>query len=58
MINNLTDISGPTELPKYRCLDNFTAVEKTEMSLKRNTLVQVVQRHLNGMFDKIFFFRV
>lgn len=43
------DISGPSKLPTYRCVDNFTAVEKTEMSLRRNTFVQVVQKHLNGM---------
>jgi hypothetical protein len=55
LTNDLTKISGPSELPTYRCVDNFTAVEKTEMSLKRNTLVQVLQRHLNGWFDEIFF---
>ena len=43
-------ISEPSRLPTYRCVDNFTAIEKTEMSLKRNTLVQVVQKHLNGIF--------
>lgn len=48
LVNNAVDISGPAKLPTYRCVDNFTAVEKTEMSLKRNTLVQVVQKHLNG----------
>ncbi|CAF3414947.1 unnamed protein product [Rotaria sp. Silwood1] len=41
-------ISEPSKLPTYRCLDNFVAIEKTEMSLKRNTLVQVIHKHLNG----------
>jgi hypothetical protein len=48
VVENSINISEPSKLPTYRCLDEFTAVEKTEMSLKRNTLVQVVQRHLNG----------
>ena len=52
LVNNAVDISGPAKLPTYRCVDNFTAVEKTEMSMKRNTLVQVVQKHLNGSFGK------
>jgi len=42
------NISAPSKLPTYRCIDDFTAVEKTELSLKRNTLVQVVQPHFNG----------
>ncbi|CAF2405924.1 unnamed protein product [Rotaria sp. Silwood2] len=41
-------ISGPSKLPTYRCLDDFVAIEKTEMSLRRNTLVQVIHKHLNG----------
>jgi hypothetical protein len=48
VVENSINISEPSKLPTYRCLDEFTAVDKTEMSLKRNTLVQVVQRHLNG----------
>jgi hypothetical protein len=51
--NNSINISEPSKLPTYRCLDHFTSVEKTEMSLKRHTLVQVIQRHLNGEFDDI-----
>jgi hypothetical protein len=47
---NSINISGPSKLPTYRCLDDFQAVEKTEMSLKRNTLVQVIQKQLNGSF--------
>jgi hypothetical protein len=41
-------ISGPSKLPTYRCVDDFVAVDKMEMSLKRNTLVQVIQKHING----------
>ncbi|CAF3754875.1 unnamed protein product [Rotaria sordida] len=41
-------ISEPSKLPTYRCLDDFVAIEKTEMSLKRNTLIQVIHKHLNG----------
>lgn len=46
---NVMDISAPSKLPTYRCVDDFTAVEKTELSLKRNALVQVIQRHFNGL---------
>jgi hypothetical protein len=53
--NNSTDISGPLKLPTYRCLHNFAAQDKTEMSLRRDTLVQVVQRHLNGLLNKRIF---
>lgn len=53
--NNSINISEPSKLPTYRCLDNFTSVEKTEMSLKRHTLVQIIQRHLNGKLDDIWY---
>lgn len=42
-------ISEPAKLRTYRCIENFVAVEKTEMSLQRNTFVQVIHKHLNGM---------
>ncbi|CAF0786357.1 unnamed protein product [Adineta steineri] len=41
-------ISGPAKLETYRCLDDFTATDKLEMSLKRNNIVQVLQKHENG----------
>jgi len=51
-----TNISQPSKLPTYRCLDDFLAVDKTEMSLKRNTHVQVIQRQLNGLLNYIYLF--
>ena len=44
-------ISGPAKLATYRCLADFIATEKTEMSLKRNNMVQVLQKHPNGSFN-------
>ncbi len=41
-------ISEPVQLANYRCLADFTATEKLEMSLKRNSVVQVLQKHPNG----------
>ncbi len=41
-------ISEPAKLATYRCLADFTATEKLEMSLKRNNIVQVLQKHPNG----------
>ncbi|CAF1101687.1 unnamed protein product [Adineta ricciae] len=41
-------ISRPLKLPTYRCFSDFEAVEKIEMSLKKNTLVEVIHKHLNG----------
>ncbi len=45
-------ISKPAQLPNYRCLADFTATEKLEMSLKRNNIVQVLQKHPNGEFNR------
>lgn len=41
-------ISGPAQLESYRCVADFTATEKLEMSLKRNSMVKVLQKHDNG----------
>lgn len=41
-------ISGPNQLATYRCLADFKAIEKIELSLKRNDVVQVLQKHSNG----------
>ncbi|UJR27976.1 hypothetical protein I4U23_009234 [Adineta vaga] len=41
-------ISEPSTLATYRCLADFTATDKLEISLKRNNLVQVLQKHSNG----------
>jgi hypothetical protein len=41
-------ISGPSELPVFRCVDDFSAADKIELSLKRNARVQVIQKHING----------
>ena len=41
-------ISGPAQLESYRCVGDFTATEKLEMSLKRNSVVKVLQKHDNG----------
>ena len=45
---NSVTISQPSKLPTYRCLDDFCAIDRKEMSVKRNTLVQVIHKHLNG----------
>lgn len=47
---NALSISGPAKLASYRCLADFTASEKLELSLKRNTMVQVLQKHPNGLY--------
>ena len=44
-------ISGPAQLESYRCLGDFTATEKLEMSLKRNSIVKVLQKHPNGQLE-------
>lgn len=45
-------ISQPTNLPTYRCVEDFNAVDQIELSLKKDTRVQVIQKHLNGNGDK------
>ncbi|CAF2396903.1 unnamed protein product [Rotaria sp. Silwood2] len=41
-------ISEPSKLAKYRCLEDFNATDKLEMSLKQNEIVEVLQKHENG----------
>jgi hypothetical protein len=43
-------ISEPRKLADYRCLNDFTAADKLEMTLKKDALVQVLQRNGNGSF--------
>lgn len=44
-------IGEPRKLADYRCLNDFTASDKLEMTLKKDALVQVLQKHGNGSFD-------
>ena len=46
-------ISGPSKLVRYRCSDDFVSSDKLEMSLKRDTIVQVLQKHGNGLCSTI-----
>ncbi|CAF1441881.1 unnamed protein product [Adineta ricciae] len=41
-------ISEPAILATYRCLADLNATDKLELSLKRNNIVQVLQKHANG----------
>ena len=41
-------ISKPFALPVYRCLADFNASDNLEISLTRNSFVQVLQKHQNG----------
>ena len=41
-------ISEPAILATYRCLADLNATDKLELSLKRNDIVQVLQKHANG----------
>jgi hypothetical protein len=48
MIESPLVISQPSKLATYRCLADFTATDEVEMSLKRNDIVQVLEKHANG----------
>lgn len=45
-------ISKPSELASYRCLADFTATDKLELSLKRDNVVQILQKNENGLLDR------
>ena len=46
-------ISKPIELPSYRCINDFTASDKLEMSVQKNVMVKVLQKHDNGLSDAL-----
>lgn len=41
---NSDSISKPLKMDEYICVHNYKAVSKTELSLKKNTKVNVVEK--------------
>lgn len=49
-----TTISQPLTLPKYRCLSDFKATDSLELTVKRGTILQILQKHQNGLVVNTF----